>query len=85
MNDFFAAHKKSISALIGGVLTWGATAQDSGITAAEWWGLAIAAASALGVFAVRNVPDTEPADGGQSTLAIIVVVVLILILIGAIR
>lgn len=48
------AVRKSIAAIVGAVLTWGSVAQVDGITSGEWWGLAIAAATALGVFAVPN-------------------------------
>lgn len=58
------AYKKTIAALVGSVLTWGVVAQVDGITAAEWWGLAVAAATALGVYGTVNEPG--PDDRGQA-------------------
>lgn len=48
------AFRKTIAALVGAVLTWGTVAQVDGIEGAEWWGLAVAVATALGVYNVTN-------------------------------
>ena len=58
------AYKKTIAAIVGAVLTWGLTAQDDGIQAAEWWGLGVAVATALGVYQVSNEPN-PPDEGGS--------------------
>lgn len=52
------AYRKTIAAVIGSVLTWGLTAHmpDGSIDRGEWWGLAVAIATAVGVFAVPNGP-----------------------------
>jgi hypothetical protein len=52
------AIRKAIVATIGAVLTWGLTAHmpDGSIDRGEWWGLAVAVATALGVWAVPNGP-----------------------------
>lgn len=51
--------KKAIVGLVGAVLTWGLTAHlpDGSIDRAEWWGLAVAVATALGVYATPNGPQ----------------------------
>lgn len=48
------AYRKTVAAVIGAVITWGGTAQVDGIDGAEWWGLAFAVATVLGVFGVAN-------------------------------
>ena len=48
------ALRKTAAALVGAVLTWGTVAQVDGITTAEWWGLAVALATAVGVYSVTN-------------------------------
>lgn len=50
------AVRKTIAALVGAVLTWGTVAQVDGIETAEWWGLAVAVATVVGVFGVPNEP-----------------------------
>lgn len=48
------AYRKTLAAIVGAVLTWGSVAQDGGIQATEYWGLAVAVATAIGVFSVPN-------------------------------
>lgn len=74
-----AQHRKAIAALVGAVLTWGSVAQVDGVTAAEWWGLAVAAATALGVYGTTN--DAAPDDGGQTNVvgAVLIVVLLLIV------
>lgn len=54
--SIFPTYRKTVAALVGAVLTWGAVAQVDGITGAEWWGLAIAVATAAGVYGTTNEP-----------------------------
>lgn len=54
-----AAYRKTITALVTGVLGWGAVvvASSSGpVTASEWLALGVVAATALGVYAIPNEP-----------------------------
>lgn len=53
------AYRKTVASLVGAVLTWGTVAQVDGITSAEWWGLAVAVATAVGVYSINN----EATDG----------------------
>lgn len=57
-------YRKSAIAVVGAVATWGATASlDGTYSTPEWWGLAVAVCTALGVYGVRNVtPEDEPYD-----------------------
>ena len=66
MSNFFAflgRSRKAIAALVGAVLVWcqAIAAQPGGfqkITAVEWVALAVALATALGVYAASNDPTT---------------------------
>lgn len=52
-------YRKTISALVTGLLGWGAvvvTSESSAITASEWLALGVALATAFGVYAVPNGP-----------------------------
>jgi hypothetical protein len=52
-------YQKTISALVTGLLGWGAivvVSDPTAITASEWIALGVAAATALGVYAVPNKP-----------------------------
>jgi hypothetical protein len=55
---------KFVSALLGGVATWGYTATtDHGIDAGEWFGLLGVLATALAVFQFPNTPPAgQPSD-----------------------
>jgi hypothetical protein len=75
------AYRKTIAAIVGAVITWGATAQDDGIQAVEWWGLAAALATVLGVYGVANEPAPDDGDGGQGTVDVVIKVLLVLILV----
>lgn len=85
------AIRKTIAGLIGAVLTWGYTASNDGIQTNEWWGLAIAVATALGVYGVVN-EATKGDDNGHvdlglliQVLVVIFLVVGLLLLVGAIH
>lgn len=72
-----AQYKKTIVAVIGAALAWGYTAQVDGIDSTEWWGLAIAVATAAGVYQARNTAplrrdDDGFVDAGSLALGIIV-------------
>lgn len=65
-------YSKSITALVGAVLTWTGAAYvpDGHVTRAEWFGLAVALATAVGVYAVTNndpapAPAPNPAPLGK--------------------
>lgn len=51
-----ARYRKSIAATVGGVLGWAGTAYvpDGHVDRAEWYGLAVVLATALGVYGVEN-------------------------------
>jgi hypothetical protein len=52
---------KAISAVIGGISTWGITAAASdGVNAVEWFGLLGVLSTSLAVFAFPNAPVPEP-------------------------
>lgn len=53
------AYSKTITALVTGLLGWGAvviTSEANPVTASEWLALGVAVATALGVYAVPNGP-----------------------------
>jgi NhaP-type Na+/H+ or K+/H+ antiporter len=59
----FAPYRKTVVAIVGTVITWLAVAYvpDGHITRAEWYGLIIAIAAALGVYVAPNDPKpTNP-------------------------
>lgn len=50
-----SGYRKTVAALIGAVLTWAtATLTDNHVSTAEWIALAVAVATALGVYQVSN-------------------------------
>lgn len=52
-----ASIRKALTPLVTGLIGWGAVVihSPSGpVTAQEWWGLAVVAATALGVYAIPN-------------------------------
>ena len=60
-----AHYRKTIIALVGGVLSWAQVAYvpDGHIDRPEWYGLAVVFAVAFGVYGVPNkVPDEPPVD-----------------------
>lgn len=61
---------KSISALLGGLATWGYTAaEDGNIALAEWFGVLGVLATALAVYQFPNTPPAgEGSDPGVSEL-----------------
>lgn len=55
--------KKSVASFVGGTITWGymvVASDQAAITAQEWLGLAVVAASSFGVYRITN---TSPPDG----------------------
>jgi hypothetical protein len=69
------AYAKSLIALLGAVSTWGVTAvAENGIDGTEWFLLLGAVATALGVWAVPNVEETD--DEGHADLGQVVVLAL---------
>lgn len=63
-------YTKFLSALLGGIATWGYTAADGGITTQEWFGLVAVLGTAFAVFQFPNVnpdgagdPDVSETDG----------------------
>lgn len=81
--DNLPAYRKTVAALVTGVIGWAivvVASEPSRITASEWIQLAVAGATALGVYGVTN----EANDGGLTTLevAVYVTAVLVLILFG---
>lgn len=57
--DRIAPYRKTVTALVTGLIGWAAVvivSEPSNVTATEWLGLAIAVATALGVYAVPNDP-----------------------------
>ena len=64
------AYNKTITALVTGLIGWAAvvvTSARGSISSSEWLGLAVAVATALGVYAVPNGPTAvqvvnDPAD-----------------------
>lgn len=71
-------YNKSVTALVTGVLGWAAVVISSdtkSITAPEWLGLAVAAATALGVYGVANTPakrERGAVDAGSLAVGILV-------------
>lgn len=60
MIEQLRAAKKTVAAVVTGALGWGAvviTSESASITASEWLALAVAVATALGVYAVTNEPS----------------------------
>lgn len=54
-----SAYRKTVAALVVGVLGWGAVVVNSpqaAISASEWLSLGVAVATALGVYMVKNDP-----------------------------
>lgn len=54
---WFNASRKTIAALVGGLISWAYVVNDSvtpGVTTGEWIGLAVVVATALGVYGVAN-------------------------------
>lgn len=67
MLSILSPYRKTLAAVIGAVVTWGTTAQVGGFDSGEWWGLAAAIATAVGVYRAPNDPPAgEPADPDQS-------------------
>lgn len=65
ISSWFAKKQKAVAGLVGAVLTWCSVIayQDGGfrnIIAPEWVGLAIALATALGVYTATNAPAAPP-------------------------
>lgn len=70
-------YSKSITALVSGVLGWCAVVIASApgrVTASEWLGLAVAIATALGVYSASNTSRRErgAVDAGSCALGIII-------------
>lgn len=69
-----AHYRKAVTALVGAILTWTGAAYvpDGHVDRAEWYALAIALATAAGVYGVANghpqtavTPDVHPSLGGS--------------------
>jgi hypothetical protein len=71
---------KCITALLGGLATWGVTAAPDGYTDVELWGLCAVVAAALAVYAIPNerpvdepydpdISEREPDDGLPASVA----------------
>lgn len=59
----FGRYQKAFAALVTGVIGWGAVviaSKPAPVTAAEWLGLGVVVATALGVYAVPNTPPSGP-------------------------
>ena len=56
--ETLAKYRKTLVALVGTVLTWAGVAYvpDGNVDRWEWYGLAVALATAAGVYAVPNTP-----------------------------
>lgn len=86
-------YRKTIVAVIGAAVTWLVAAfADEVVDTQEWVALAVAVATAAGVYATPNdAPEGEPADpavserGDFGILGIIIVVVVVALLIALIR
>lgn len=62
------AYKKTVTAVVGALLTWATvvvTSDPARITASEWLLLGGSLATALGVYATRNEASTEGDLGGD--------------------
>ena len=60
--DLLGPYRKSVAALVAGLVLWGYLVIESGseaVTAQEWIGLAVVILGAAGVWGVPNVP-TKP-------------------------
>lgn len=93
---FLAPYRKTVAALVVGVIGWAGvvvTSEPSHITASEWLQLAVAAATALGVYAVANEPVVDvahndrgqlewPDDGQTDLLYVLKCLTLILVIIA---
>jgi hypothetical protein len=57
-----AAYRKTVASVVGTFLTWAGVAYipDGRVDRAEWFALAVAAATSLGVYAVTNTPKVAP-------------------------
>lgn len=67
----FDPYRKTVAALVVGVLGWAGvviTSEPAAVTASEWLQLAVAAATALGVYAVANEPVVDAAHNGNGNL-----------------
>ena len=63
-------YQKTVTALVAGVIGWGAVVVASptnAITSSEWLGLAVVVATALGVYAVPNDPPKPVVPPAQLT------------------
>lgn len=79
------AYKKTITAVVGAVLTWATvvvTSEPTSITASEWLLAAGSLATALGVFGISNEPSPNDPEAGQGTIDLVIKVLLIVILIS---
>jgi peptidoglycan/LPS O-acetylase OafA/YrhL len=54
-----ARGKHVTAAVVAGLVALQAAVTDDGVTAAEWVGIAVAVAGALGVYAMPNAPDAS--------------------------
>ncbi len=59
LTTWVATHRKAVTGLVAGVLSWGTVVQNTGIDAHALWGLATVIAGAFGVSAMTN--DDPPA------------------------
>ncbi len=60
MIERLAPYRKTVAAVVTGLIGWATVvvvSEPTNITATEWLGLAIALATALGVYAVPNEPS----------------------------
>lgn len=82
-------YRKTLAAVVGAGLTWvsACLGDGSGVTRAEWIALAVAVATAAGVFVSPNEP-LEDSDKGATTVGLVlffVVLVVTLALFGALH
>jgi hypothetical protein len=69
-----AAYRKTVASVVGTFLTWAGVAYvpDGHVDRVEWFALAVAAATSLGVYAVSNTPKPvvlEPEPSSVKLLA----------------